>query len=340
MKAAVVTAPGLLELKDFPMPKPGPYQALCRMRYASTCTGTDLRLLSGDLPGSARIPFVLGHESIGEVIQTGSKVRFLKPGDLVSRTGVPRDEAQGMGSLYGAFAEYGLAVDWRAMQADGLPENEWRGYRAHLPVPDGLSAKAAPMLITWRETLSFAKRMGLTQGSRLLVIGSGGNGLAYAAHARHMGARCAVIGSETRRDLFVSYQVEPYVNFRDGDAVAAFAEDMREPGFTHIIDVFGDHRTMNQMLPCVSAGGTLGVYGLDDYRTYSLSPFRARHGFTFYGGSYDEAETHEEVSRLALAGRLDAGDWYDMAHPVAFGDIAEAFRMLEQRRAVKYLIAF
>ena len=340
MKAAVVTAPNELKLVDMPLRRPGRYQALCRMRYAATCTGTDLRLLSGDVPGGSCIPFVLGHESIGEVVETGEKVRFLKPGDLVSRAGVPKDHVPGINSLYGAFAEYGLVHDWRAMQADGLPESEWRRHSAQLPVPKGLDIKVASMLITWRETLSFAVRMGLTAGSRLLVIGSGGNGLAYAAHARNLGARCAVIGSGARRDLFLKYGVEAYINFRDTDALATYADAAKKPGFTHIIDAFGDHTTMNRMLPCLVRGGVIGVYGLHDYRSYSVSPFRAQDGFLFHGGSYDEAETHEEISRLALAGRLDAGDWYDMDHPVPFAEIADAFVQLRERKAIKYLIAF
>lgn len=340
MKAAVVTAPGKLELIDVPVPKPNDYQALCRMRYAATCTGTDMRLLAGDLPGGAHIPFVLGHESIGEVIQTGCKVRYLKPGDMVSRAGVPKGHVSGLDSLYGAYAQYGLVNDWRAMHADGLPESQWRGYRAQLTAPQGLSPQAAPMMITWRETLSFSKRMGVSPESRLLVIGSGGNGLAFAAHARNMGAACAVIGSAARRERFRSCGVADYTDYRDTDAVALLAKEAGRPGYTHIIDAFGDHKVMNMMLPCLCGGGTLGVYGLADYRSYSLSPFRAQGGFLFHDGSYDEAETHDEVSRLAVAGRLDARNWYDTDHPVPFADIADAFMMLQQRKAVKYLISF
>lgn len=69
-------------------PAPGPEDVILRVAAAGLC-GSDLHFFETDeagymkYPGMARFPSVPGHEVAGEVIATGSRVRYLKPGDLV-----------------------------------------------------------------------------------------------------------------------------------------------------------------------------------------------------------------------------------------------------------------
>jgi len=85
------------------------------------------------------------------------------------------------------------------MKEDGRPSAEWSAYRVNEIVPPDIDPAEATMLITWRETLSFIQRMGLRAGKSILIVGSGGNGLAFAAHAKNLGASAvAMIGSAER----------------------------------------------------------------------------------------------------------------------------------------------
>ncbi len=85
MKAMVLVEQGrplvLMELDD---PSPNDQQLLLRVLACGVCR-TDLHLLDGDLP-QPKLPLVLGHEIIGEVIEIGSKVDKFSIGD---RVGVP-----------------------------------------------------------------------------------------------------------------------------------------------------------------------------------------------------------------------------------------------------------
>lgn len=85
MKAMVLFEQGrplvLMELAD---PSPNAQQVLLRVLACGVCR-TDLHLLDGDLP-QPKLPLVLGHEIIGEVIEKGSKVNKFSIGD---RVGVP-----------------------------------------------------------------------------------------------------------------------------------------------------------------------------------------------------------------------------------------------------------
>ena len=116
MKAAVIEEPGQLTVRDVPKPEPGPYGALCELLYGATCTGTDQHLISYDPPFCywVELPAILGHESIGRVVEIGANVRNLKPGDLVTRVGAPANDDVNV--AWGGFAEFGVATDWCAME--------------------------------------------------------------------------------------------------------------------------------------------------------------------------------------------------------------------------------
>ncbi|HIS99319.1 MAG TPA: alcohol dehydrogenase catalytic domain-containing protein, partial [Candidatus Faecaligallichristensenella faecipullorum] len=188
MKAAIVLRPGELAVRDLPMPVPGPYQMLCRIRYGASCTATDQHILDQTIPFPVPLPTILGHESVAEVVEVGKKVRHFKVGDRIARVGAPAYPALGIHSGWGGFAEYGLAGDALAMQRDGLPESEWKNARVNRLIPEDIDLKSAPMMITWRETLSYITRMGMRPGRRVLIIGTGGNGLSFIRHAANMGA--------------------------------------------------------------------------------------------------------------------------------------------------------
>ena len=54
------------------------------------------------------------------------------------------------------------------------------GYAPGKPTAAPELPAAATMMITWRETHSYISRLGVKPGSRLLILGSGGNGFSFA----------------------------------------------------------------------------------------------------------------------------------------------------------------
>ncbi|MFE7654230.1 zinc-dependent alcohol dehydrogenase family protein [Streptomyces bottropensis] len=66
-----ITDPGLQEATD----------AIVRVDAVTIC-GTDLHILKGDVP-EVRPGTVLGHEAVGEIVEVGSEVRGVRPGDRV-----------------------------------------------------------------------------------------------------------------------------------------------------------------------------------------------------------------------------------------------------------------
>ena len=81
MRAAVVEEFGKpLVLREWDIPVPGPGQILVRTEACGVC-GTDVHAARGDWPVKPALPFIPGHEAIGQVVGMGSGVTLVK-GDL------------------------------------------------------------------------------------------------------------------------------------------------------------------------------------------------------------------------------------------------------------------
>jgi len=85
MRAMVLARPHTeLRLQELAVPSPLPHQVLIRVHACGVCR-TDLHIMDGELT-NPKLPLVLGHEIVGEVIATGKEVTRFRVGDPV---GVP-----------------------------------------------------------------------------------------------------------------------------------------------------------------------------------------------------------------------------------------------------------
>ena len=86
--AAVLTSyKHALQLREFPIPEPGPGEALIRVEMAGIC-GTDVHLADGEL--DIPLPVILGHETVGRIEKLGPQLELdwrrvpLSTGDRVA----------------------------------------------------------------------------------------------------------------------------------------------------------------------------------------------------------------------------------------------------------------
>jgi threonine dehydrogenase-like Zn-dependent dehydrogenase len=339
MKAAIVEAPGRLVVRDLPKPVPGPYEALTEQLFGSICAATDRHLIAGELPiPGISYPLILGHESIGRVVEVGVKVRNLKPGDLVTRTGAPALE--GCQPYWGGFVEYGLARDYAAMRDDGLPEADWSPHAINRTLPEGTDPAAATMMITWRETYSYLSRLGVGEAASVLVLGSGGNGFSFAVLARLLGAeQVAMVGNPHWAAHAHAAGVDHFADYRDpgtGETLRAAVPC----GFDLIVDAVGHKGGLEQVIDLLKPGGSVGIYGIEDLgeRMGYLQALGAK-GIRAHGpGEYSEAESHDEVVALLQAGKLDARIWFDPQAAVPLAEFPAALAAIDARRTLKAVI--
>src|SRR5262245_44705370 len=128
MKAAVVPELGAkLEIREVPVPEPGPGQVLVRMRASGLCP-TDIHAAGGDWPAKANAPFTPGVEGAGTIEAPGPGATLHEPGERVAIAWLGKacghcsycvggwetlcESQQNSGySVDGAWAEYAVAFD-------------------------------------------------------------------------------------------------------------------------------------------------------------------------------------------------------------------------------------
>jgi propanol-preferring alcohol dehydrogenase len=173
----VLTRPGEpLELRDLPVPEPGPGQVLLRVLACGVCR-TDLHVVDGELP-HPKLPLVVGHQIVGET-EDG---RRLGVPWLGSTDGTCRYCTSGRENLCDGARFTGYDLD------GGYAEYAVADERFCFPIPDGYpDVQAAPLLcaglIGWR-SLRFAG-----DAERLGLYGFGASAHIVAQVARHEGRR-------------------------------------------------------------------------------------------------------------------------------------------------------
>ena len=193
MKAAVVEKPGILIVKEVPEPKINKYQALVEILACATCNSTDKKLINGKLSEAfLTFPGILGHESVGRIIEIGDRVRNYNIGDLVLRPVAvyPGDKLGNNCSLFGGFSEFGVVTDYKAdIEDNNKKESDftlWHLYQQTIPY--NFDSVDSTMLITFREVLDWSHRFGINNKTKLVIIGSGPVGMTFAAYAKVLGA--------------------------------------------------------------------------------------------------------------------------------------------------------
>jgi len=204
----VLTAPGPvesgpLELRDLPVPDPGPGEVLIRVRANGVCR-TDLHVVEGELPEPA-LPLVPGHQIVGVVERCGPGVGAPAPGQ---RVGVPWLGGTDGTCRYCRAGEENLcdAPTFTGYQRDG-GYAEYAVARADftLRLPGSYpDLQAAPLLcagLIGYRALRLADVEPLQEIGRLGLYGFGASAHIVIQVARHLGQEVYVVtrGAEGQR---------------------------------------------------------------------------------------------------------------------------------------------
>src|SRR5512140_1831494 len=182
-----------LQIREVPVPSPGPGQALVQIVATGVCH-TDLHAAEGDWPVKPPLPFIPGHEGAGVVVALGAGVTHLHEGDRVGIAWLHSAcghctfclsgwetlclEQKNSGySVNGSFAQYAVA------QADYLGR-----------IPENLSfVDAAPILCAGVTTYKGLKETNTRPGEWVVISGVGGLGHVAIQYAKAMGLHVAAV---------------------------------------------------------------------------------------------------------------------------------------------------
>ncbi len=264
MRALVKTAAGPgLELTEVPEPAMGIDDVRIRVRTTGIC-GTDLHIESWD-PWAARTikpPLVVGHEFVGEVLEIGSNVHDLEPGDVVSGEGHVvcgrcRHCRAGRYNLCANTVGLGVNRDGAFAEQVVLPvTNVWH----HWPgIDEEIAAIFDPFGNAVHTALSFP-----ILGEDVLVVGAGPIGLMATAVARHAGARFVVVSEPNafRRGLAAQLGATRVVDPRAETLPDVQRELGMVEGFDVVLEMSGNPAALRDALANMAHGGGMAILGI------------------------------------------------------------------------------
>lgn len=296
-------------------PECGPLDAICKPLAIAPCTSDVHTVWAGAL--GDRHDMILGHEAIGEVVETGSMVKDFKPGDKVIIPAITPDwnslEAQGGYSMHSG----GMLSGWKFSNfKDGVfgelfHVNDADGNLALLP--SGMDLASASMLCDMVPTGFHGVELADVQfGDTVVVIGIGPVGLMAVAGAALRGAsRIYAVGSRPNCiQIAKEYGATEIVNYREGDIVEQIMEKTHGKGVDRIVIAGGDVDTFDQAIRMLKPGGRIGnvnYLGEGDYIKIPRVEWGCGMGHkTIAGGLMPGGRLRmEKLASLIQTGKLD-----------------------------------
>ena len=263
-----------LKLKDVPVPKAGPNEALIKVRVCGAGLTVVIMIASpGRITAYPRIP---GHEIAGEIVEVGSEVRTFKVGQRVTNhyyltCGHCRYCRGGRETLCENFrGNVGQGCDGGYAEYVALPE------RNLVAIPDGvtdLEAAVASDAIATPYHACHAEAQ-VSPGDNVLIIGAGGGvGIHMLQMARLCGGRviAAEVGEE-KMELARSMGADEVIDARRGELVKQVRAVTAGRGVEAAIDMVGTSETLTACLAALAPAGRMVIIGSKPKSVYGADP--------------------------------------------------------------------
>jgi len=264
MKALVKKFPERgLWLEDVPEPKVGPNDVKIKIHKTAIC-GTDLHIYNWDewSQNTIKTPMTIGHEYVGEIVETGENVHKCKVGDIVSGEGhivcgKCRNCLAGRGHLCKHTVGVGVNRDGAFAEYLVIPEDNVR--KCEKNIPEEMYSIFDPFGNAVHTALSFD----LT-GEDVLITGAGPIGIMAAAVCKFVGARYVVITdiNDTRLELAEKLGIQHRVNTTKESLSAKMEELGLREGFDVGLEMSGSEIALNTMIDHMTHGGKIALLGL------------------------------------------------------------------------------
>ena len=262
MHAALLRRPGALELREAPVPEPGPGELVVRVEAALTC-GTDVKTFQRGHP-KFPLPAPLGHEFSGVVAAVGAGVRGWREGDAIALVpsapcGACRLCMRGRESLcpdavgrmlLGAFAEY-VRVPAHITAANVFPR------------PAGMPPEIAAALEPLACVVHGADRVALERAETVVIVGDGAIALLMLQLATLRGAgRVLVAGKHTGRlDVARTLGADAVIDVTSSPLDEAVSEWTGGLGADVAIECVGRPEAWEATASLAGTGGEVLLYG-------------------------------------------------------------------------------
>jgi threonine dehydrogenase-like Zn-dependent dehydrogenase len=304
MHAAVVSAPGRVELESIHVPEPGDREVRVRIEGCGVC-GSDLPVWSGrpwfEYPRPAGAP---GHEAWGVVDALGPLVAGIQVGDRVA------------GRMYRAYAEFDLAEAGSLVR---LP-----------PELDGASFPGEPL----GRAINVMRRSGVGPGDTVAIVGVGFLGALLTQLCAESGAEVIAISRRPiALDMASEAGAEHVLNLL-GNVTGRVCGLTRGRLCDVVFETGGVQETLDLASQLVRIGGRLVIAGYhqDGPRRVDMQQWNLNAIDVINPHERDPAICRDGLAlaiREVTTGRLDLAPL--LTHTFRLDEVGRAFHMQQER---------
>jgi threonine dehydrogenase-like Zn-dependent dehydrogenase len=336
MRGTQIHAPGDIRFGDVPDPEIlEPTDAI--VRIAATCVcGTDLWPYRGANPITEPAP--IGHEYVGHVEAVGSEVTSVRPGQFVigsffaSDNTCPTCHAGYQTSCPDRRVMTGCQSEYvRVPLADGTL----------VTTPDEPDAAMIPDLLALSDVMGTgwfaAVAAEVKPGMTVAVVGDGAVGICGVLAARELGASQVIAMSRhsARQKMAIEFGATDIVTERGDEGVERVKELTDGLGADAVLECVGTDQSMHQAVRSARPGGNVSFVGVPHGVNLPITELFYSHIGLRGGPAPVRAFLPDLIDRV-WHGAISPGKVFDLTLPL--GQVADAYRAMDERRAIKVLL--
>ncbi len=328
MKAVQIVKPGELKIIDMEVPTiDEKNNVLVKIKAAGIC-GSDVGIYKGS-NAAATYPRVIGHEIVGEVVETGDSAKKVKKGDRVII-----DQVTACGHCYAC--RHGRPNVCQNLQVRGVHIDG--GYREYIAVPDtdcyilpdSVRYEDAVLIEPTTIAVQACSRAELTEEDELLIIGCGALGTRMLSIAKLHGCKIIVA------DVVDEKLAEAKANGADY-TINLLTEDLEAKCKEYTTDEYGPTVTIDCACTKDSLGNAIKVTG-NAGRVITMGFSVAPTEVTNFGitakeldvrGSRLQNRKFQQVIDLIAEGKVNID--HQISHTFKFTDAQAAFDFNDTR---------
>ena len=342
MRGIVFTGDRRLEVREFPLPRPGCGEVLVQLKRAAIC-GSDLHVYRRPRSSfQGKDPWIPGHEGAGVVADVGDCCEGVVVGDRVTIY-----HYMGCGRCPQCLSGY---LQW-CPERRGLGQPNAPGPDADyilvdarncLLLPDELSFEDGAMIACIAGTcFSAARKLQLNGEDTVLIFGQGPVGLMGTLMAKAMGARVVAVDPVGERlALATDLGADELINPEKTDLVATAHDLLGAAGADAALETSGSAAAHQAMIDVLRENGRGVFVGLGATGpTVNLTEIIGKQ-LTLMGSFVMPIHYYQDLVDFIVQHDLSSGFQRMITHRFPLAEAAAAFRVADGGKAGKVVFAW
>lgn len=266
MKVAKLYSFNNIRIEDIPVPGVGPREALIKTKACGICSGDAMPWYI-----EKKAPIVLGHESVGEIVELGSELSAISHEPSALNIGdrvFVHHHAPCLNCKYCKRGDYVQCDTWRNTKIipGGISEYilipETNLKNDTLKLPEGMGYEDGTLIEPTACVVKSLKRASIKKGDTILIIGLGVMGQMHVLLAKEFGAE-KIIGAD-----MISFRLNKALEFGADHVIDVSKENFIDRlkdltnNFMADIVIVGPNSAsaMKQGIEAVASGGTVVLF--------------------------------------------------------------------------------